>query len=153
MAGVLVGLIVAIIGLAITNNNLGAARRAVDVAQKHGKLNQLHVSLAQEGERTEMILTSVLTIKIIVFLLFSAAGYLSALALPPVIVASTGSQIRAVMLWFFIACAFGLMLTSILLTADSVLRRRTRHSIINRIAARVLRDQMEQRGLLGEHAP
>ena len=56
------------------------------------------------------------------------------------------------MLWFFIACAFGLMLTSILLTADSVLRRRTRHSIINRIAARALREQLEARGVIGEHA-
>ena len=82
-----VGLIVAGIGLVITNNNLGAARRAVNVAHKDTSLNRLHVSLAEEGLRTEMILTSVLAIKIIVFLLFSAAGYLAALALPPVIVA------------------------------------------------------------------
>jgi hypothetical protein len=149
-----VGLIVAVVGLVITNKNLGAARRAVDVAQKHGSLNQLHVSLAHEGARTEVILTSVLSIKVVVFLLFTGAGYLAALTAPPVVPAVVeGAQVRAVTLSFFIICAFSLMVTSMLLTADSVLRQRTRHSIINRIAAGVLRDQLKERGLIGEHAP
>jgi hypothetical protein len=45
----------------------------------------------------------------------------------------------------FILSAIALMLTSILLTADSILRRAARHGLINRIAARVLRQQLEQR--------
>ena len=146
LAANLLGLLAAAVGLMLTNKNLRAARRAEHLAQHTPELNLLHVEIARENVRSEVVVTAVLSTKLIVFLLFGAVGYLSALtptAAPPVEV--DGIPVRLVTLAVLVIGAVLLAATSVMLTVDSMLRREARHRIVNKIAARVLARQLARR--------
>lgn len=146
LAANLLGCLMAAFGLLLTNKNLRAARRAEHLAQHTPELSVLHVEIARENVRSEVVVIAVLSTKIIVFILFSAVGYLAALTPSPAVPAEVdGIPVRLITLAVLVIGAVLLAATSVMLTADSMLRREARHRIVNKIAARVLAQQLARR--------
>jgi uncharacterized BrkB/YihY/UPF0761 family membrane protein len=137
---------IAALGAGITTTNLLAAVRAHRRATGAETPNRLHTAITGQSVRNEIFSVVVLSLLLFVLALFVAIGILAMLTPEPV-----RAELRTEDLVTTVVLVIGaavVTIATVTLTIGSVLNRRDRHRVTNRITARLLRTQMERRGLV-----
>lgn len=137
------GLLVALVGVSITNSNLRAARRAHRRACQAVPGVPLHTLVAWQAVRNELLSVAVIGVLSVILALFVGVGVMSMLTMEP----QRPEVLREQMVTIAVLLAGDLLFAaiSILLTIGSLLNRRDRHAVTNRITGRLLREQMARR--------
>lgn len=153
-AATAVGVVVAALGASITTTNLRAAQRAHRRACSAAPVNRLHTSITAQAVRNEALSVGVLSLLLFVLALFVAIGVVAMLTPEPVREALRAGSVASSLV--LVAGAMLVTVTTVVLSVGSVLNRRDRHRLVNRIAGRLLADQLTDRLRQirsGEHAP
>jgi ABC-type uncharacterized transport system fused permease/ATPase subunit len=142
-AASMLGLLVAVFGAGITSTNLRAARRSYQRARQAVPAVPLHTLITWQAARNELLSVVVIGILAVVLALFVGVGVLAMLTTEP----QRPEVVREQMVTISVLVA-GVVLfvvISALLTIGSLLNRRDRHELTNRITGRLLREQMAHR--------
>lgn len=140
------GVLASAIGAGITTSNLRAARRARRLAIGAVPANRLHIMITDQAVRNEWISVVTLLFLLVMLALFVAIGGFAMLTPDPV-----RPELRAVDFVTTVVLVIGALIATaaaLMLTIGSILNRRDRHRLMNRITARLLRGQLIDRGIL-----
>lgn len=142
-----VGTLIAAIGAAITMTNLRAAQRANRRACAADPINQLHTDITGQALRNEWIGVGVLGLLLVTLGLFVGIGVLAIVTPDPI-----RQELRDADLVTTRVLVVGTLLVTaavIAMTIGSILNRRARHRLTNRITGQLLREAMARRQTQG----
>jgi uncharacterized membrane protein (DUF485 family) len=142
-ASTAVGTTVAAIGAGITTTNLRAARRAYRRALLGGATNQLHVAITEQAVRNESIAVAALVLLLVMLALFVIVGVVAMWTPEPLRPEVQVTDVLAA--GVLVAGVVIASIAVILLTVGSILNRRDRHRLTNRITGRLLTEEMARR--------
>jgi Trk-type K+ transport system membrane component len=137
------GTLVAAIGAGITTTNLRSALRAHQRATTTAPVNRLHTMITEQAVRNESISAAALALLLAVLALFVAIGVYAMFSPDPI-----RAELREVDLVTTVVLVVGAAVTTVavaMLAVGSVLNRRDRHRLVNRITGQLIGEQMERR--------
>lgn len=142
-AASMLGLLVAVFGAGITSTNLRAARRSYRRACRAVPAVPLHTLITWQAARNELLSVVVVGLLAVVLALFVGVGILQMLTPEP----QRPEVVREQMVTIVVLVAGVVLFAAIsaLLTIGSLLNRRDRHELTNRITGRLLQEQWAHR--------
>lgn len=138
-----IGTIAASFGAGITTSNLRAARKAAGRARAAVPVVPLHTAITDQAVRNEAISAATLVLLLVMLTLFVTVGVVS-MATPEPVREELKLADQVVVVVLLVGAGLATV-AAILLTLGSILNRRDRHRLTNRITGRLIREQLAAR--------